>query len=156
MSKDDDGGGEGSPPLRDSKKMTTTIFWGDDEGSVVMVWDGMTQEEQVLAKTVIREEMDGVIWRMKPTQSKLGEDTVGNRTNQVATVFLEEFGTRLEGVQPRGSKAQRRSENGSGGGFTRRKGWRSGSPGQVLLQRQTASRRCGNHVGETPQRTSVQ
>ena len=60
MREDDDGGGEGSPPLRDSKKMTTTIFWGDDEGPVVMVWDGMTQEEQVLTKTVIREEKDWV------------------------------------------------------------------------------------------------
>ena len=123
MWEDDDGGGEGSPPLRDSKKMTTTIFWGDDEGPVVMVWDGMTQEEQVLAKTVIRNEKDWVIWRMKPAQSKLGEDPNGNRTHQEATSFLEEFGTRLEGVQPRGSKAQRRSGNGSGGGFTRRKGW---------------------------------
>ena len=54
MREDDDGGGEGSPPLRDSKKMTATIFWGDDEGPVVMVWDGMTQEEQVREKTVIR------------------------------------------------------------------------------------------------------
>ena len=77
----------------------------------------------MLAKTVIREEKDWVIWRMKPTQSKLGEDTTGDRTHQEVTAFLEKFGTRLEGVQPRGSKAQRRSENGSGGGFTRRKGW---------------------------------
>ena len=31
-----------------------------------MVWDGMTQEEQVIAKTVISGEKDWVIWRMKP------------------------------------------------------------------------------------------
>ena len=69
-----------------------------------MVWDGMTQEEQVIAQTVIR-----------------GEKEI----HQEATNFLEEFGTRLEGAQPRGSKSQRRSENGSGGGFTvaRRKDW---------------------------------
>ena len=71
-----------------------------------MVWDGIKQEEQVLEKTVIREEKDWVIWRMKPTHSKLGEDGTGNRTHQETTVFLQEFGTRLEGVQPRGSKAQ--------------------------------------------------
>ena len=46
-----------------------------------MVWDGMTQEEHVIAKTV------------------------------------------MSGVESRGSRSQRRSENGSGGGFTRRKSW---------------------------------
>jgi hypothetical protein len=40
-----------------------------------------------------------------------------------ATTFLEEFGTRLEEALSRGSKSQKRSENGSGGGFTRRKDW---------------------------------
>ncbi len=145
-----DGGGEGSPPPRDSEETTTTVFWGDDEDPVVMVWDGMTQEEQVIAQTVISGEKD---WRMKPTQGKLGENATGDRIHQGATVFLDEFGTRLEGVHPRGSKSQRRSENGSGGVFTRRKDWyrlndirtpraveiwRSGFPRQVLLQRQTA------------------
>jgi hypothetical protein len=51
-----DGGGEGSPQLRDSKKTTTTVFWGDDEGLVVLVWGGVTQEEQVIARTVISRE----------------------------------------------------------------------------------------------------
>ena len=41
---------------------------------------------------------------MKPTQNKLGEDATGHRTHQETTVFLEEFGMRLEAVQPRGSK----------------------------------------------------
>ena len=84
---------------------------------------GLHQEEQVWAKTVIRDEKDWVIWRMKPAQRKLGEDANGNRTHQEATVILEEFGTRMEGVQRRGSKAQKRSGNGSGGGYTRSKGW---------------------------------
>jgi len=63
-------GGEdvGSPPPRDSEETTTTVFWGDDEGPVVMVWDGMTQEEQVIAQTVISGEKDWVIWRTKPTR----------------------------------------------------------------------------------------
>ena len=88
-----------------------------------MVWDGMTQEEQVIAQTVISGEKDWVIWRTKPTQSKPGENAAGDRIYQEATVFLEEFGTKLEGAMPRGSKSQKRSENGSGGGFTRRKDW---------------------------------
>jgi len=118
-----DGEDEGSPPPRDSEATTTTVFWGDDEGPVVMVWDGMTQEEQVIAQTVISGEKDWVIWRTKPTQSKPGENAAGDRIYQEATVFLEEFGTKLEGAMPRGSKSQKRSENGSGGGFTRRKDW---------------------------------
>jgi hypothetical protein len=61
-----------------------------------MVWDSMTQEEQVIAQTVISGEKDWVIWRINPTQSKLGENAAGDRTHQEATVFLEEFGTRLE------------------------------------------------------------
>jgi hypothetical protein len=81
----------------------------------------MTLEEQVIAQTVISGKKDWVICRMKPTQSKLGENVAGDRIHQEVTTFLEEFGTRLEGVQPRGSKSQRRSENGSGEGFTRRK-----------------------------------
>ena len=100
--------------------MTTTVFSGDDQGPVVMVWDGMTQEEQLIARTVMSRQKDWVIRRMKPTQSKLGEDATGDRIHQEETAFLEGFGTRLQGIQPRGSKSQRKSENGSGGGFTRR------------------------------------
>jgi hypothetical protein len=45
-----------------------------------MVWDDMTQEEQVIAQTVtmISGEKDRVIWRMKPTQIKLGENAAGD------------------------------------------------------------------------------
>ena len=86
-----------------------------------MVWDGMKQKEQEIAKTVISREKDWVIWRMKPTQIKLVEDSTGDRIHQTETVFLEEFGGRLEGEQSRVSKSQRKSENWSGGGFTRRK-----------------------------------
>jgi hypothetical protein len=63
-----------------------------------MVWDGMTQEEQVIAQTVISGEEDWVVWRTKPAQSKLGENAAGDQIHQEAMVFLEEFGTRPEGV----------------------------------------------------------
>jgi hypothetical protein len=118
-----EGEGEGSPPPRDSETTTTTVFWGDDEGPVVMVWNGMTQKEEVISQTVISGEEDWVIWRIKPTQSKLGENAAGDRIHQEATVFLEEFGTRLERALSRGSKSQKGSENGRGGGFTSRKDW---------------------------------
>jgi hypothetical protein len=95
-----DGGGERC--LRIGEKGRIGIL-GEDEGQVVMVWDGMTQEEQVIAKTVTSGEKDWVIRRMKPTHSKLGEDATGDQIHQEETVFLEEFGTRMEGVQPRGS-----------------------------------------------------
>jgi hypothetical protein len=118
-----DGEDEGSPPPLDSEETTTTVFWGDDEGPVVMVWDDMRQEEQVIAQMVISGEKNWVIWRTKPTQSKLGVNVVGDRIHQEATAFLEEFGTKLEGALTRGSKSQKWSENGSAGGFTRRKDW---------------------------------
>jgi hypothetical protein len=37
--------------------------------------------------------------------------------------FLEQHGTRLEVIKPKGPKAQRTSEGASRGGSTRRKGW---------------------------------
>jgi hypothetical protein len=42
-----------------------------------MVWDGMTQEEQVtvISQTVINGEKDWVIWRIEPTQNKVGEQS---------------------------------------------------------------------------------
>ena len=46
-----------------------------------------------------------------------------DRQSQEITDFLEQHGTRLEGIKPRGGKVQRTSENVSRGGFTRRKGW---------------------------------
>ena len=46
-------------------------------------------------------------------------------TSQETTDFLERYGTRIEGIKPRGRKTQRTSENTPRGGFTRRKGWYS-------------------------------
>jgi hypothetical protein len=40
-----------------------------------MVWDGMTQEEQVIAQTVISGEKDLVIWRMKPVKMLPGTES---------------------------------------------------------------------------------
>ncbi len=41
----------------------------------------------------------------------------------MTTDFLEQYGTKLEGIKPKGNKARRTSENVSSGGYTRRKGW---------------------------------
>ncbi len=41
----------------------------------------------------------------------------------MTTDFLEQFGTRLDVIQQKGSKVQRTSEGRSRGGFTRRRGW---------------------------------
>ena len=51
--------------------------------------------------------------------SKAGTD----RKSQEVTDFLEQHGTKLEGIKPKGKKVQWTSENVSRGGFTRRKGW---------------------------------
>ena len=49
--------------------------------------------------------------------------TGNDRQSQEITDFLEQYGTRLEAIKPKGEKAQRTSENVSRGGSTRRKGW---------------------------------
>ena len=109
---------EGSGPFQ--AKSDTPIFWGDNHGPVVLVWDGMLPVEQESAKRIITDEKDWVLWRVKPTRGVLGE-RVG--TSLETTEFLERHGTKIEGIRPRGSKAQRTSENTPRGGFTRRKGW---------------------------------
>jgi hypothetical protein len=94
-----DGEDEGSPPSRDSEETTTTVFWGDDEGPVVMVWDDMTQEVQVIAQTVISGEKDWVIWRTKLTRSKPGENAAGYHLNDIRTAScgrdMEIWGSKL-------------------------------------------------------------
>jgi hypothetical protein len=72
----------------------SSIFWGDNQGPVVMVWDGMFPGEQESAKKIISDEDDWIIWRVKPPR-----------------------------VEPKGTKAQRTSESSSSGGSIRRKGW---------------------------------
>jgi hypothetical protein len=67
----------------------------DNQGPVLMVWDGMFPGEQERGKTIISGETD----------------------------FLEQFGMRLDGIQQKGPKVQRTSEGKSRGGFTRRRGW---------------------------------
>jgi len=41
------------------------IFWDDNQGPVVMVWDGMLPGEQESAKKIITDENDWIIWRVK-------------------------------------------------------------------------------------------
>ncbi len=66
-----DKGQEGTSPTQDEGD--TTIFWGDDQGPVVMVWDGMLPGEQERDKTIISGEKDWIIWRVKPAKSEQGE-----------------------------------------------------------------------------------
>ena len=113
--------GEGSVP--DPEERDPPIFWGDNQGPVVMFWDGMLPGERESAKKIITEENDWIIWRVKPSRGALGERVGADRQSQETTDFLEQHGIRSEGTKPKGKKAQRTSENVSRGGFTRRKGW---------------------------------
>ena len=63
--------GEGSVP--DPEERDPPIFWGDNQGPVVMVWDGMLPGEQESAKKIVTEENDWIIWRVKPSRGALGE-----------------------------------------------------------------------------------
>jgi hypothetical protein len=51
--------GEGSVPNQEGR--VSPIFWGDDQGPVVMVWDGMLSGEQESAKKIIADEDDWII-----------------------------------------------------------------------------------------------
>ena len=62
--------GEGSSPTQGEGN--SSIFWGDNQGPVVMVWDGMLPGEQESAKQTISNEDDWIIWRVKPPQGALG------------------------------------------------------------------------------------
>ena len=54
-----DKGQEGSSSTQDEGD--ATIFWGDDQGPVVMVWDGFLPGEQERAKMIINGEEDWII-----------------------------------------------------------------------------------------------
>ena len=110
--------GEGSVPNQEVGG--SPIFWGDNKGPVVMVWDGMLPGEQESAKKTISEENDWIIWRAKPSRGAFGERGGADRQSQETTDFLEQHGTRLDGIKPRGVRLkgfQRMSpEEGSLGG----------------------------------------
>ncbi len=96
-----DRGQEGSSPTQGEGD--STIFSGDDQGPVVMVWDGMLPGEQERAKEIINGEEDWIIWWVKSAKGEQGERSGGSGNGQSSTDFLEQFGTRLEGIQPMGS-----------------------------------------------------
>ncbi len=54
-----DKGQEGSSPTQG--EVDATVYWGDDQGPVVMVWDGMVPGEQERAKTIISGVKDWII-----------------------------------------------------------------------------------------------
>ncbi len=49
----------------DPTKGNSSIFWDDNQGPVVMVWDGMLPGEQSVKKTITNED-DWIIWWVKP------------------------------------------------------------------------------------------
>ena len=55
-----DRGQEGPSPTQGEGD--STIFSGDDQGPVVMVWDGMFPGEQEREKEIISGEEDWIIW----------------------------------------------------------------------------------------------
>ncbi len=112
---------EGS--AQNQEERDSPIFWGDNQGLVVMVWDGMLPGEQESAKKIINDDKDWIIWWVKPPRGALGEQVGTGRQSQETTDFLERHVTRLEGIKSKGKKAQRTSENVSRGGLTMRKGW---------------------------------
>ncbi len=105
------------------KKKETRLSFGATIRDRWLIWDGMLPGEQESAKKVIIDENDWIIWRVKPPRCALGEQVGTDRQSQETTDFLERNGKRLEGIKPKGEKAQRTSENVSRGGFTRRNGW---------------------------------
>ena len=78
----------------------SAIFWGDNQGPVVMVWDGMLSGEQESAKRIITEEDDWIIWRVKPPRCASGGQVGTDRQFQEVTNFLEQHGTKKDGTAP--------------------------------------------------------
>ena len=70
------------------------------QGVVVMFWDGMIPGEQERVKTIIRGEEDWIISRSKPMKGEQGEQSRVSGNCQAKTDFLQQFGTRLEYIQP--------------------------------------------------------
>ncbi len=54
-----DMGCEGTSPTQ--REGNSSIFWGDNQGPVVMVWDGMLPGEQESVKKIISDEDDWII-----------------------------------------------------------------------------------------------
>ncbi len=75
-SVDTDKGLEGSSPTQDEGGVT--VYWGDDQGPVVMVWDGMLPGEQEKVKTIISDEKDWIIRRTNPAKGEQGEQPGGS------------------------------------------------------------------------------
>jgi hypothetical protein len=64
---------------QNQEERDSPIFWGDNQGLVVMVWDGMLPGEQESAKKIITDDKDWIIWRVKPPRGDLGEQVGTDR-----------------------------------------------------------------------------
>jgi hypothetical protein len=58
--------GEGS--VSNQEERDSPIFCGNNQGPVVMVWDGMLPGEQQSAKKIITDKKDWIICRVKPNE----------------------------------------------------------------------------------------
>jgi hypothetical protein len=56
----------GDTPLLTLLRSLFQQFWDDNQGPVVMVWDGMLPGEEESAKRIITDENDWIIWGVKP------------------------------------------------------------------------------------------
>jgi len=93
--------GEGSLPTQEERDWT--IFWGDNQGPVVMVWDGMLPGEQESAKKIITDETDWIIWRVKPPRGASGEQVGTDRQSQETTDSRTAW-DKIRGNQTEGKK----------------------------------------------------
>jgi len=93
--------GEGSVPNQEERDLP--IFWGDNQGPVVMVWDGMLPGEQESAKKIITDETDWIIWRVKPPRGASGEQVGTDRQSQETTDSRTAW-DKIRGNQTEGGK----------------------------------------------------
>jgi hypothetical protein len=63
----------------------SSIFWDDNQGPVVMVWDGILPGEQESAKEIITDEDDWINWRVKPPRNDSGDRVGTDRKSQEIT-----------------------------------------------------------------------
>ena len=72
-----------------------------------------SEGEQERSKKIIGGENDWIICRVNPSRGEPEDRTGGPGNGQSTTDFLEQYGTILEGIQPKGPKTQWTSESGS-------------------------------------------
>ena len=67
------------------------------------IQEGSLQIQGVSTPTIFCEK-EWIVWRVKPPQGELGDQEEKDRIHPSNTAILEQFGTRLEVIHPRGPK----------------------------------------------------